>query len=509
MSGFSLMSGANMAIALITYLRFAEIASVFGTTWKTDAFVMAMVLPILARNIVAYTFGSSFMPIFSRVSLNKGAEAANRFTSRIISWIGMIGLLTVGVLIMTSRTMVSLTGPGLEASAMNLSASMLRIVSPMILLTGVTGIMDAFLAFNKRYGLVAIIRLFEILTAYIIVLTCSGMLDIRVLPVSVVGGALVSFILSLTFAFRLRYRFTFTPNPREENFIQFIRLSIPVAVGTFAGYFAPIVDKLLASYLRESSVTAIDYANRIKTMVMAIMMQPLVTLANVSLSKAAARKDRQLLRTEITTNLNWTSFMLVPTAAFITVLAIPLVSILFQRGEFSIEDSRYVGYAMTFYAPWIAQFGFGMIIARVFYAMKDTMTPVLLSIWGMLVNVLLNIILIGSMGIGGLALATTLASTSKTVLMVHFLRKKIGRIGTRGLIREQFRIVGASLAVIGIVLLMREILPFSSDSGLISRILKMGIYTCAGAVTYFAVLSAFASTQLRSIVERFRNRRTD
>lgn len=72
-----------MAIALITYLRFAEIASVFGTTWKTDAFVMAMVLPILARNIVAYTFGSSFMPIFSRVSLNKGAEAANRFTSRI------------------------------------------------------------------------------------------------------------------------------------------------------------------------------------------------------------------------------------------------------------------------------------------------------------------------------------------------------------------------------------------------------------------------------------------
>ena len=493
-----------MAVALITYLRFAEIASVFGTTWKTDAFVVAMVLPILARNIVAYTFGSSFMPILSRVRLNSGVEAANRFMSRVLTWVGIIACLSAGAMVLASRTMVSLSGPGLDINTLNLSASMLRIVSPMILLTGMTGILDAFLAFEKRYGLVAIIRLLEMTASYIIILTCSGALDIRVLPVSAVGGALVAFTMAAIFTFRLRYRFTFVADPKQDDFIQFVRLSIPVAVGTFAGYFAPIVDKLLASYLRESSVTAIDYANRIKTMVMAILMQPLVTLANVSLSKVAAKGDRQLLRSEITTNLNWTSFMLVPTAGFITVLAIPLVSLLFQRGEFSMEDSRYVGYAMTFYAPWIAQFGFGMIVARVFYSMKDSMTPVLLSMWGMVVNVLLNVILIGSMGIGGLALATTLASTSKTILLIHFLRRKIGRIGVRGFITEQVRITGAAVAMVGAVLLVKGIIPFQTDAGLFSKIFLMTVYSCVAASTYIGALAVFRSAQLRSVTDRFR-----
>ncbi|MCK4806029.1 MAG: hypothetical protein KAT09_00210, partial [Candidatus Aegiribacteria sp.] len=83
-AGFSLLSIGNLFIALVTYLRFAEIAQIFGTTWQTDAISIAMVIPILLQQVISTAFGAAFMPIYSRVILEKGDAAANRLVSRIV-----------------------------------------------------------------------------------------------------------------------------------------------------------------------------------------------------------------------------------------------------------------------------------------------------------------------------------------------------------------------------------------------------------------------------------------
>jgi putative peptidoglycan lipid II flippase len=323
---------------------------------------------------------------------------------------------------------------------------------------------------------------------------------------SAVVSAAVLFLTALVLCFRFRFRFVPVLDPRDRDFASLLRLGAPVVMGTLVGFLGPVVDKLLASFLRESSVTAIDYAARLKNMVRIVFLSPLVTLADITFSREAARGDTKTLQSEISSLLNWTSFVMVPIAGLLTVLAVPVISILFQRGEFTADDSRYVGYALTYYAPWLAQFGIGAVVSRAFYSLKDSLTPVLIGIWGMLANVLLNVILVGSMGIGGLALATTVTSSAKTLMLLHMLRRKMGRIGEHGLLAEQARVFGAVIVMSAAILATMRFLPFDTGAALAGRAAVFAAYFGAAAVSFFAFLVLTGSTVLRSAVERVRNR---
>jgi putative peptidoglycan lipid II flippase len=504
-TGFSLLTLGNLVIALITYVRFAEIARIFGTTWETDAFAVALVFPVLVSQVVAHTFGSSFIPIYSRVVHASGIERANRFVSRVLTWIVISGLVIVMMLITQSRELVKITGPGLSPASLDLASGMLRIMLPVLLLSAASGILLAFLTYQKRYGVTSVARIVEIAVSLAVVVLGHGRLGIMVLPMSALVSASVLFLLALVLCTRYRFRFVPVLDPRDRDFASLLRLGAPVVMGTLVGFLGPVVDKLLASFLRESSVTAIDYAARLKNMVTIVFLSPLVTLADITFSREAARGDTKTLQSEISSLLNWTSFVMVPIAGLLTVLAVPVISILFQRGEFTADDSRYVGYALTYYAPWLAQFGIGAVVSRAFYSLKDSLTPVLIGIWGMLANVLLNVILVGSMGIGGLALATTVTSSAKTLMLLHMLRRKLGRIGERGLLAEQARVFGAVIVMSAAILATMRVLPFDTGAALAGRAAFFAAYFGAAAVSFFAFLLLTRSTVLRSAVRRVKD----
>jgi putative peptidoglycan lipid II flippase len=505
-TGFSLLTLGNILIAAVTYLRFAEITRIFGTTWETDAFAVALVIPMLVRQVISHTFGSSFIPIYSRVRHSGGSDAANRFVSRILSWIGVIGLSLTALLFLFSRGLVTLAGPGLGTESLDLASMLLRIMVPVIVLSSFSGILMAFLTYEKRYGIISVVRVVEITVSFLVVVSGHSVLGIRVLPASAVVSAAAVFLMSLVLAIRLRLRITPVFDPRDRDFVSLLRLGLPVIIGTMVGFLGPITDKLLASFLRETSVTAIDYANRLKNMVMVIFLSPLVTLADITFSREAAKGDTASLQREVTSLLNWTSFLMVPMAAMLTVLAVPVVSILFQRGRFSAEDSRYVGYALTYYAPWLAQFGIGAVVSRAFYSLKDSLTPVVIGIWGIVANVLLNVILVGSMGIGGLALATTATSSAKTLMLLYSLGRKLGRIGEKGLLAEQVRVFASVLVMCFVMVAAMQLVSFDTGAPLPARLLRLGLYAGTGILSCLLSLVLMRSSMLKVAAQRIRDR---
>ena len=110
-AGFSLLSIGNLFIALITYFRFAEIAQIFGTTWQTDAISIAMVIPILLQQVISTAFGAAFMPIYSRVVLDKGNAAADLLVSRVINWMSISGAILIGAVLLFGSSVVVIIGP--------------------------------------------------------------------------------------------------------------------------------------------------------------------------------------------------------------------------------------------------------------------------------------------------------------------------------------------------------------------------------------------------------------
>lgn len=505
-AGFSLLSAGNILIALFTYLRFAEIARIFGTTWQTDAVSIAMVVPLLLQQLISTAFGAAFMPIYSRVRHSRGMEDANRLVSRIINWMSISGILMIGGVLAAGPAIVGIVGPGADGQTLFLASRLLQVFLPLIFLNALEGVLQNFLIYGNRYGLVSFVRVLQILVSYIVLLAGHGRFGIMIIPVSGLAGAFVSFLTCAAFSLALKLRLSAILDPRDRDFREMVRMAVPVTIGVVTGFLGPVADKALASFLRESSVTAIDYAARIKNLVHMIMIEPVIILCTVSFSRIAAEGDRSRLRGEISTFIRYISYYTIPVAGLMAVLAAPMISVFFQRGNFGPDESRYVGYALAYYSPWFAQFGIGLIIGRAFYALKDTVTPVILGIWGMLSNILLNFILLQPMGIGGLALATTVTSSAKTLFLLYSLRRRMGRIGARSFGPEYLRLLAAALVMVGYVVLIGRVLPVQLEAGLGARILRLSAAVVPGLAIYVAATAAVGSTTFRDYLRMLRER---
>ena len=215
--------------------------------------------------------------------------------------------------------------------------------------------------------------------------------------------------------------------------------------------------------------------------------------STVSFSRIAARDNIPKLKSEISDFIKYISYYTVPVAGILVVLSAPLISILFQRGNFGPDESRYVGYALAFYSPWFAQFGIGLIIRRAFFAMKESVIPAVLGIWAMLANILLNVILLQPLGIRGLALATTLTSAAKTLFLLYFLRKRLGGIHGSDFVPEFLKILAASLVLIAYLVFSGYVFPIDLAASLSARLLNISVAIVPGLVLYVGTTALFRS----------------
>ncbi len=496
-AGFSFLSIGNLLIAFITYLRFAEIAQIFGTTWQTDAVSIAMIIPLLLQQLISTAFGAAFMPIYSRVRHDRGDDAANRLVSRIIIWMSCLGVFLIGLVFASGSAVVRIVGPGVAPATTILASKILRIFLPLVFLNAIEGILHNFLNYGKRYGLVSFVRVLQIFVSYLVILVSYKNFGIMVIPISGLIGAFVSFSVSAVIAFCLRLRLLPVFNPGDSDFKELVKLAIPVMIGIVTGFLGPVADKALASFLRASSVTAIDYASRIKNLIRMVLIQPIIVLSTVSFARIAAKRDLQKLKSEISNSIKFVSYYTVPVSGILVVLSVPLISILFQRGNFGPEQSQHIGYALAFYSPWFAQLGAGLIVRRAFFSIKETIIPVVLGIWAVLANILLNIILIQPMGIAGLALATTLTSAAKTLLQMYFLRKKLEGIKGSEFVPEYLKILASTFVMIGFLVLSGTLFPVDLNAAFSSRVYNLMLRIVPGIVLYVAVTALLGSKTYR------------
>jgi len=493
--GLSALSGSSILIALLSYFRFAQITAIFGANWRTDALAVAMVFPFLVREVVAHSFGSAFIPIYSMVMEKRGHDGAVAFVNKTISWLVLTSSILVFFLWLSSGALVRIISPSGSQELLGLSSNLLRILLPIVIIGTTNGILANFIKYEKRFTALSLSGVLGLGVSLAVLLVVRGGIGIRILPISMLIGGLSEFAFLLIQSYRSGFKVN--PSIAGDPFMgQLAKMAAPVVGGTFVGFLAPIADKMLASFLPVSSITAIDYANRIKNIALAVVFQPFLIFADLSFSAEAAKGKVDKLLAILRRNLNTTSLVMFPTAALLTVLAVPVVSVFFQRGNFSGEDSRYIGYALAFYAPWLAQFGFGSLVSRAFYAQKDSATPVTIGVIGVVANVLLNLILVGPLGIGGLALATTVTSTAKTAYLTWSLSRKMGGLHLRLVVGEQLKILSANIFLVVGSLVIIHFWPFSTEAPIFTRMLQLLCYACSGILAMTVVLIALRSTTL-------------
>lgn len=206
-------------------------------------------------------------------------------------------------------------------------------------------------------------------------------------------------------------------------------LIIPVIFGQAAGEVNKLVDTFFARGLGDDGIVrGLFLANRLVQLPLAVFAVATSVAILPSIAKSAAREDTDEVRSTLMEGFRQTYFLLLPACLGLVVLARPIVQLFFERGEFSSAGTDITSTALVIYAFGLLAFGWVKVGVAGFYAIQNTRTPVVIASLSMVLNILLNMALVGILGYRGLALSTTIAFAVNALFLYLFLSQRFGRL---------------------------------------------------------------------------------
>ncbi len=472
-------------------IRDMVIAALFGAGFATDAFFMAFTIPNLLRRFFAEgSLTAAFVPTFSELYNLKGREEAFRVANI---------CMTLLLLVMTVVTLAGIAGSpwivkgigygyGAIEGKLALTDHLNRIMFPYIFLISLLALATGVLNVVGHYFVPAVSPLLLNFSMIACALTLRPYFadDITSLAVGVVLGGIAQLLVQLPVLFKhgfpLRLNFQFG----DATVRRIARLMLPGIAGVAIYQINVVVTRLLGSFLPEGSVSYLYYGQRLFEFPQGIFVVSLAQAVLPALSRQASAGDHDGFRESLRFALILIALITVPAAIGLVLCAEPMYSLFFMKGAFDAEAVRQTALALTAYAPGLFFVGISRILVPGFYARKDTRTPVWISFWTLLVNIVLGLVLMGPLGHVGLALALTLSTIFNSVVLFAALRKKMGPLGVGSAIASLLRIAPPAFAMAWVVRGMLGAVDWQEAGQMWVKGGVLAAAVCTGIVVYGA-----------------------
>lgn len=431
------------------FLRDIVLAQSFGAGNVTDAYLTALNIPVVLFDGISAALGTTFIPMFFKIKESKGQEEVNKFTSNILNIVIMISIIFIFIGVIFTPYIVKIFAIGFEGEVFNLAVTYSRILIFAMIFIAANGLISSYLlASGDSYisGLVTIP--FNILV--IIAIIIGSMTNSYIM----VYGTLFAYIGQLLFQIprllKRGYKHTLKVNIKDENIKSILYLVIPVFLGSYINQINAVVNRTLASTLEQGSITALNYANKLNMFAVGIIAIALSTVMYPIFSRLVSENNMKAFKYNLSKSINIIIMLMIPMTMMLMIFSTPIVKVLFEEGSFDSRATYLTSTALLYYSVGTAAYGLKDLLAKGFYALQDTKTPVRNAAISVFVNVVLSIILVKIMGIGGLALASSISAIVTTILLAISLRKKIGKIGFKYILTAFIKVSIASI-IMGLV----------------------------------------------------------
>ena len=486
------------------FFRDIVLAQTFGAGEITDAYLTALNIPVVLFDGISAALGTTFIPIYFKIKSSKGQEEVNKFTSNILNIVIIISLIFVLLGVIFAPYIVKIFAVGFKGDVFDLTVNYSKILIFSMVFIAINGLVSSYLvASGNVYISGAITIPFNIFV--IIAIIFASVTESYVM----VYGTLIAYIAQLLFQLPLLikkgYKHRLTVNLRDENIRQILFLVIPVFIGSYINQINAVVNRTLASTLDSGSITALNYANKLNMCAVGVIAVAISTIMYPILSKLASEGNKKLFKINISKSINMIVIIMLPIMVVMTTFSKEIVKVLFEEGSFNSHDTYLTSTALFFYSIGILSYGLKELLAKSFYSLQDTKTPVRNATISVVINIVFSIILVNIMGIGGLALASSISATVTTMLLLISLRKKIGKIGFSYILKT---FIKGAIASIVMYIIMRiaynYIFIYGSRFALESR--KFIAFNCfisviLGMSTYLIVVLALKVKEVKEIFD--------
>jgi putative peptidoglycan lipid II flippase len=488
-----IVASSTMLSRIMGLIRDMVISSVFGANSLVDGFYVAFRIPNLFRRFVAEgCLTVSFIPVYTDYLIKNTGDESLELAQKTLSMLLVFLFVIVGLGTIFSPQLINLFGYGFTDNyQIGLTISLNRIMFPYLLLISVVSFAMGYLNSHKYFFAPAFSPVLLNIGFITGALFISRFFEqpLYGLALGVIVGGILQFILQIPYLIRSGFRMKFTIDFNHPGIRTIFGMMAPALFGIAVYQINILMSTMLASMLPEGSITYLYYSDRLTEIVLGVFAVSLGNVLLPELSGYAATKNIGRIRELYISSVKAVLLISIPASIALMSAGLPIVSVLFKRGNFNATDVE-----MTFKALFYASMGIPSIsILRLtvpaFYSLKDTKTPVVTSFLSFAVNIFSGYLLMRTgLKHGGLTLGLAIASTVQMLILVIILQKKIGRIGFRDLMLPVIKYIFSGIIMALFIHFIGLRVNWLEDNFII-RLIYLAIIVAGGITVYF--LSCF------------------
>jgi putative peptidoglycan lipid II flippase len=451
---------AVMCSRVLGLVRELIFAALFGGGRALDAFTVAFRIPNLLRDMFAEgALSTAFVTTFSKTIARGGDEAAWRLANKVATMTALVlgALCVLGMVF--SDSLVGLLAPGFDHDKAALTAHLTRIMFPFILLVSLAALVMGMLNAKNVFGVPAMASSFFNIGSIIGGLALGYWIDphfgvnalIGLAFATVLGGAL-QLTVQLPSLARLGYRFHPDLRWRDAGVKAVLLLMGPSVIAASTTQVNVLINSIFASGLQDGAIFWLAAAFRLMQLPLGIFGVALGTVTLPLLSRLVVAGRMDAFRVELARAMRWTVLLTLPAMAGLMMLAEPIISVIYQHGQFDAYQAAQVAGALRFYAIGLAGYAALKVLVNAFYALDRRKTPMLVSFLAVGLNLLFNWIFTVRLGWGhrGLAFSTGCIATFNFLLLYLLMQSQLKGLESRRLLLLLVKVAVACAALVAV-----------------------------------------------------------
>lgn len=452
-------------------------ASIFGSTFETDAFNVANEFVSNVLFMLATVIAVVFVPAYIQ---KRETGEAKPFASKSITGLLIVAIFLTIALLLVAPLIVRIIAPSYQGRTYDLTVNYFRILTLCFVFALITQLYSNLMNANKVYGYSAFCSIINSLVLIAFIMIFAPNFGVWALVVAVPVSYFFQFVI-LFIKGRKYARITLKEGIWDNSIRQIISRAIPVLVGQASVEINQVVDRALFTSLGEGVLTALTYSIVLYQFVSALITAPLSTVMFTELSEAGANMDIDGIRNILNTCFKLIAFICVPIVLTILFTSVNVVSIIYGHGKFDYNAVHNCATGLRIYCLCLLPVCFKTVLSRAYYAINDTRRPMMIGMMQVTLNILLSILLIRWFGIVGVAGATAIASVVFIIVMLIDYSKKYINVSLKSVVFSYWKI-GISGLITGVVLFL------INDVFIISNLLDFVCKTVIGFTLYLLIL---------------------
>lgn len=481
-------------------LRDITLATFFGASGGTDAFLVAFKIPNFMRRLFGEgAFSLAFVPVFSEYREKHDKAALKDLVNHVAGTLGGF-LLVLSILGMVfAPALVYLFAPGFTSNTgqLQLTADLLRITFPYIFFIALVafsgGILNSYHQFAIPAFTPVLLNICLIASAFFL----APYFDEPLMALA--WGVAIAGVTQLLLQFPALLKLGLMPMPKIKRGHKGVKkiaiLMIPAIFGSSVAQINLLLDTVIASFLVTGSVTWLYYSDRLLEFPLGVLGIAIATVILPTLSQQHARASTEQFNQTLNWALRLVALITIPACAGLFILAAPILASLFEYGKFSAHDTYFSSLSLMAYMLGLPALIVIKILAPGFYARQDTRTPVRIGIIAMVSNMFLNILFVVPLVFMdyqaphvGLALATSLSAYINAILLYRGLRKDATFQPQAGWMAWIFRIFIATMAMVAVITWLNPDSTQWSQWAFLERLTNLARIIISGLFVYFVLL---------------------